>query len=104
MRFDVDEKFFIETDGYNFNLMQKRTVQEGGNAGKEYATACGHYGRLDVALGAYARHSMHASTAEGVKKVEQRLARIEEAIRTVGKEFVAKFPPPVAKKSRGKEE
>jgi hypothetical protein len=104
MRFDIDEKFFIETDGYNFNLMQKSTVQKGENAGKEYASAHGHYSRLDTALAAYARHSMHVSTADGVKKVCSRLERIEEAIRTVGKEFIAKFPPPTAKRAKGKDD
>jgi hypothetical protein len=101
VRFDVDEKFFIETDGYNFNLMEKRVVQDGENAGKEYAIAHGHYGRLAIALAAYAKHSMHASNADTVKKVCSRLDRIEEAIRTVGKEFITKFPPPVVKRKAG---
>lgn len=85
MTLDINEKYKIESDNYEYQLIEKGTVKEGINAGKETEKIIAHCGSLEYAFKLSVDKTVKTSKAlndlgQVLKEVNQIKADIDKVL------------------------
>ena len=78
MKIKLDNKYAIITDDHNFTLCHiKVKGSESANAGEEYFTPIGYYGKFKGALKGYLEYSLRRDS-ETIETIEELIKRLDE--------------------------
>lgn len=98
MEIILDDKYVIQSDQYNFTLMERKFSKEDSKVpGTESRVALAYCSRLGDALRFYTKKALGTTEAKDFKEILTALERLEKVVTATGKEFLQKFEPPTAK-------
>lgn len=89
---DIDEKYCVVVDEYNYALKKKRTVAGGKNGGKEYYESIGYFPSLVQALERYGQENVRERLENGRMTLSDALTAISEATAVVADRIQAAVP------------
>lgn len=85
MNIILDDDFVLVSDGMQFILQLRRTVdnEESKNYGNEYVTGVGYYSDLESALKGYVRKKTYKSEATTIDELLQEIRKLNDYIHEI---------------------
>lgn len=83
MRLDINSKFVIESDQYEFTVSEKSVIKSGENAGNILESAIGHFSNLNSAVKFLLDRTV--KTSKAVNDLQQVLREVNEMKRDIDK-------------------
>ena len=87
MKIDLDNNYYLQTEGLSTTLYKKRIVKSGPNTGQEQTTFIGCFARFSQALGRYVEERLGEMTPGDIPDLIQRLDDVEKTIQKVAKQL-----------------
>lgn len=85
MKIDLDNNYYLQTEGLSTTLYKKRIVKSGPNTGQEQTTFIGCFAKFSQALGRYAEEWLGDVTTSDIPALIDRLNDLEKSIHKAGK-------------------
>lgn len=84
MRIDINKKYFLESDQYEYAIYEKSTVKTGTKAGEDIDKAIGHFTKLDHAINFLVERTVKTSDAiNNLKQVQKEVEQIKKDINKI---------------------
>lgn len=78
IRIEVDDKWVITSDQYQFILNGKKVVKTGNKAGEEWLDTIGYYPKIEQLISGLIHHHIQQSTITSIEEMAAEIKRIGE--------------------------
>ncbi|EAR7530243.1 hypothetical protein EZM12_10970 [Salmonella enterica] len=76
IRIEIDDRYVVTSDSFQFILHEKKTAETGKNAGKEWLSVVGYYPRLNQLVSGLIHHHIQQSSITAVEDMAKEIERV----------------------------
>lgn len=73
---NLDNRFIITSDQYQFILQEKKNAKSGKNAGKQWLDTVGYYPKLSQLISGLIHHDIRSASINSLEEMEKHVERL----------------------------